>query len=106
MTNKIGGIDSRPVQSGGDRPVERAGTRTDGGKAVPSTGSNVSITDTAMRLAALERAVAAAPDIDAARVAELRAAIESGRYVVNAERIASRLLDLEQELQSAAQPAP
>ncbi len=107
MANKIGGIDSSPVRTGGDRPVERADlrARTEQGVAASPVDSSVTLTDAARRLATLERVIAGVPDADLARVAELRSAIESGRYTVDAERIASRLLDLERELATARGPS-
>jgi negative regulator of flagellin synthesis FlgM len=107
VANKIGGFDNRPVRTGGDRPVERADSRAKADQAaapIPSDTS-VTLTDAARRLAALERVVASIPDVDVARVAELRSAIESGRYTVDAERIASRLLDLERELSAVLPPS-
>lgn len=107
MANKIGGFDNRPVRTGADRQVERADARATAGQPAAATpaGSSVTLTDAAKRLAALERAVAAVPDVDMARVEELRNAIESGRYTVDAERIATRLLDIERELASVTRPA-
>jgi negative regulator of flagellin synthesis FlgM len=107
VANKIGGFDSRPVRTGGDRPVERADVRPKADQAAAATpsDSSVTLTDAAKRLAALERAVVNVPDVDMARVEELRNAIESGRYAVDADRLATRLLDLERELAQAARPA-
>jgi negative regulator of flagellin synthesis FlgM len=107
VANKIGGIDSSPVRTGGDRPVERADLRPGAGQGVVATpsDSSVTLTDAARRLAALERVIAGVPEVDLARVEELRSAIESGRYTVDAERIASRLLDLERELSTVRRPS-
>jgi negative regulator of flagellin synthesis FlgM len=60
----------------------------------------VTITGSARSLAALERALADTPEANAARVAELRASIETGKYVVDPHRIAERLVDLAHELAS------
>jgi negative regulator of flagellin synthesis FlgM len=107
VANKIGGIDSSPVRTSGDRPVERADlrARTEPGIASSPVDSSVTLTDAARRLAALERVIAGVPDVDLARVEELRSAIESGRYTVDADRIASRLLDLERELSAVGRPS-
>jgi negative regulator of flagellin synthesis FlgM len=107
VANKIGGFENRPVRTGADRPVERTDPRAQAGQPAAATpaDSSVTLTDAARRLAALERAVANVPEVDTARVEELRSAIESGRYSVDAERIATRLLDLERELASVARPA-
>jgi negative regulator of flagellin synthesis FlgM len=58
----------------------------------------VRITEKAKQLAALEQAIKAMPAVDEARVAEVRRAIEEGRYEVNAERIADKLLRTERDL--------
>jgi flagellar biosynthesis anti-sigma factor FlgM len=41
------------------------------------------------------------PDIDAGRVAAAQQAITAGTYSINPERIASRMLQLEQDLNAA-----
>jgi negative regulator of flagellin synthesis FlgM len=100
VTNKIGGYGNRPVHTGAGKTVSRerdAGTSASqsaaAGKAAP-----VRITDQARQLAALERAVQDAPVVNEARVAAVRTAIEEGRYEVVPERIADKLLRMEQEL--------
>ena len=59
------------------------------------------ITQSARSLAALSQIVNDTPDIDAGRVAAVQQAIDSGQYTVSPERIAARLLQLEQDLGSA-----
>jgi negative regulator of flagellin synthesis FlgM len=49
-------------------------------------------------LAALEQTIKGMPVVDEARVAEIRRAIEEGRYEVNAERIADKLIRAERDL--------
>lgn len=79
------------VQSNGGPP--RAGAR---GAALPATpGESVSVTGRAAALLALERVVAEAPEVDHERVARLREAIASGRYEIDYERTAARLIELE-----------
>lgn len=101
MTNKIGGFGDRPVQTGAGKSVSRerdAGTSAsrsaDGSKAA----APVRITDQARQLAALERAVNDAPVVNEARVAAVRLAVEEGRYEVVPERVADKLMRMEQEL--------
>jgi negative regulator of flagellin synthesis FlgM len=53
----------------------------------------VQITGDAMQLQSLEKSLSGSSSFDAKRVAEVRAAIADGRYQVNPERIASRMLD-------------
>ena len=106
MTNKIGsgGVDNRPVQVGSDRGVKRAKDSADAAssataKPVESAGGQgVRITDSARQLAALEQAIRELPDVDEARVAKVRAAIADGTYQVSPDRIADKLLRMENEL--------
>ena len=105
MTSKIGsgGVDNRPTQVGSDRAVKRANNSVDsaaaGAKtAAPQEGQGVRITDSARQLAALEQAIRDLPDIDDARVAQVRAAIADGTYQVSPDRIADKLLRMESEL--------
>jgi negative regulator of flagellin synthesis FlgM len=102
VTSKIGGYGNRPVHNGAGKTVSRerdagissASQSSDAGKGT----APVHITDQARQLAALERAVQDAPVVDEARVAAVRTAIEEGRYEVAPERIADKLLRMEQEL--------
>ena len=105
MTNKIGsgGIDNRPAQVGSDRAVKRASTAVSNNAETPNAaakgGEGVHITDSAKQLAALEQAIRTLPDVDEARVNEIRQAISEGSYQVSPERIADKLIRVEQELQ-------
>ena len=56
------------------------------------------LTGKAKELQSLQQDLAKSPEFDAARVSELRQAIADGRYEVNAERIADKLLDIESKL--------
>jgi negative regulator of flagellin synthesis FlgM len=100
VTTKISGYQNRPVQVGADKSVSRArDAATGSAEAAASAGGNaVQITDTARQLAALEQAVKALPIVNEARVAEVRQAIEEGRYHVAPERIAEKLLRMNHEL--------
>ena len=105
MTNKIGsgGIDNRPVQVGSDRAVKRAKdstVSTSPADTQPTASSDgVNITDSAKQLAALEQAINALPEVDQARVDQIRSAIADGTYQVAPERIADKLIRTENELQ-------
>src|SRR5262245_41609136 len=96
---KISNYQNRPVQAGTEKSVTRAGDAAQGtAEGAVAQGSPVQITDQARQLAALEQAVQSAPVVNEARVAEIRGAIEEGRYQINPERIADKLLRAEQEL--------
>jgi negative regulator of flagellin synthesis FlgM len=103
VTTKIGsgGIDNRPSQVGTDRAIKRTANNettapqtADAGK---SGGQGVHITDSARQLAALEQAIRSMPEVNDVKVAEIRTAIANGTYQVAPERIAEKLLRLEQE---------
>ena len=101
MTNKIGGYGNRPVETGAGKTVPRerdAGTSASQSADAGKAAAPVRITEQARQLAALERAVQDAPVVNDARVAAVRTAIEEGRYEVVPERIADKLLRMEQEL--------
>ncbi len=105
MPHKIPGTESRPVQVGLDRSVQRKGTEsaTDSTAKVKLDGTDaVHITGSAKQLAALEHVLKDRPVVDDVRVAKLRAAIEGGTYIVDAARIADKLLLMEEQLTSAA----
>ncbi len=82
------------------RPVGKAdvaGGARDG--QAPARGDDaVDFSSTATQLKAIEVRLREQPEVDSARVAELRQRIESGHYHVSPERLAERLLKLEQEL--------
>ena len=60
--------------------------------------SRVALTGMALAMAQAERIAEETPAIDERRVAEIRDAIASGSYTIDADRIASVLLKMENEL--------
>jgi negative regulator of flagellin synthesis FlgM len=101
VPSKINGLNPNTTSGAAPAVTRAPAVPTAGGGAAgtaPAAGTEVRITDTATRLAALEQALRDAPAVDEARVAELRSAIEQGRYTVQPEHIASQLLQLEQAL--------
>ena len=68
-------------------------------RAADSTQSDtVSLTDTAARLAELDRALANVPVVDAQRVEEVKQAISEGRYQIDPAKVADKLLSFETAL--------
>lgn len=99
MTTKIDGLQNRTVQLGTDKKVSSTSDATaTPAKASVAAASPVRITDQARQLAALEQALNEVPEVNEARVAAIRLAIEQGQYEVNPERIADKLLRTEREL--------
>ena len=101
MTTKIGGFQNRPVQVGGEKSVPRTRDGASGTTESSASASPVRITDQARQLAALEQAVQSMPVVNEARVADIRLAIEEGRYEVAPERSAETLMRLDQDLRAA-----
>lgn len=71
------------------------GSDGDAGRRDAGGGDQVTLTDTARRLSDLTLTVSGQPAVDRGRVDEIRLAIQEGRYEVNAERVADRLLQTE-----------
>jgi len=96
VSNKIDGIETRPVRVSPGTPVRKpmdsaAGKAGSGAASAP----DVHITSTARSLASLEQAVLDMPAIDQERVDEIQRRLESGQYEVDPHRIADGLLRLE-----------
>ena len=106
MPNKISGLSGSPTASvGPGGPTAKTRDAVAGGSSSASTPASSSpasgdlhITDSATQLASLEQTVRSLPAVDAARVAQLRTAIEQGSYTVQPQHIADQLMQLEQEL--------
>ena len=100
MANKISGIDGRPVQVGGGAPVSRTRDTTAEGRKTETTGStsNIDVSDTARTLAALEDKISSLPVVSEARVDAVRRALDEGRYHVDAQRVADKMLRFEGDL--------
>ena len=62
------------------------------------TGDTVTLTNSARSLQKIEETVAKAPVVNAAKVAAVKQAINSGNYQIDAGRIADKLLQFERGL--------
>jgi negative regulator of flagellin synthesis FlgM len=105
VAERIKGLDSSSLgASSTGSPIEqiRASTAVSSATSAPQPSvDSVNITDSARRLFALAQAVQAAPEVDAERVAELQQSIGNGQYTINPDRVADRLLQMEQDLVAA-----
>ena len=86
---------------GPEEPSQIRVGRGEPGRSQQHTGSSagqdtISLTDTAARMRNLENTVASMPVVDSQRVAEIKQAIVEGTYEINPERIAEKMLDMEQ----------
>ena len=89
-----------PVRKGADdSAVNRRDPefqRAEHGEA--TTQDTVTLTEPAQQLRAVQLAAFDAPEVDTQKVEAVRGTVEDGSYRVNAQRIAEKLLDLEQQL--------
>ena len=62
------------------------------------TGDRVTLTDSARTLQKIEETVANTPVVDAAKVASVKQAVQSGTYQIDPQRVADKLLQYERGL--------
>ena len=89
--------------SGQGKPVENQDNRQSGPTSGEtntggSTADSVSLTGEARQLQALETQIASQPVVDTQRVQAVRTAVEDGTFSINPERIADKMISLEQAL--------
>lgn len=103
MANKISGIDGRPVQVGGGAPVSRSRDATSSDRKTENTGavSSIDVSDTARTLAALEDKISTVPVVNESRVDAVRRAMDEGRYHVDPQRVADKMMRFEVDLLAA-----
>ena len=95
---KITDYQNRPIL-GIDKKVSRSSdAATPVTPSAPATTSPVNVSDQAKQLASVEQTLQSLPAVNEGRVAEIRTAIQEGRYQVDPQRIADKLLRFEQEL--------
>ncbi|MDO9476665.1 MAG: flagellar biosynthesis anti-sigma factor FlgM [Pseudohongiella sp.] len=84
--------------SGQTAPGASAGSRPAGnqGNASQARADAVSISTQAADLQALETSIRDLPEVNAARVTELRDKINAGQYVVDSGRLADKILAFEE----------
>ncbi|MBI2382566.1 MAG: flagellar biosynthesis anti-sigma factor FlgM [Gammaproteobacteria bacterium] len=99
MTQKIDGIGPGTARTvGGPGTGPRRSSSADKPVNAVNAADSVRLTDSAEQLRALEQQLAEVPVVDSKRVQEVRQELAEGRYQVNAETIARKLLQTEREL--------
>lgn len=99
MESKINGLAGGTVRPPELRQNVKA---AEADTAAPSRrdADRVNVTDSARSIQQSERAQAAAPAVDAGRVAAVQQELTEGRYEISPERIADRLISIEQQITS------
>ena len=105
MTEKINNQGFRPVDTAGTRRSEaskaarhESATGAAHDTASTSSGDTVNITHSGLLMSRLEEVVHNTPAVDTERVATLKAAVSSGSYQVDDQKVADNLLRLERNL--------
>jgi len=102
MADKIGayGRSGVDISSARNRQLSKTPTAEDtqAQKRPQQAGDAVDFSDTVSNLKRIESQLKQTPEVDAERVAEVRARVESGEYEVDAKSVASKLARLEQDL--------
>ena len=66
----------------------------------PAASDTITLTDTAARLRDLGNSLSALPVTDSQRVETIKKSVEDGSYKIDAERVATKLIELEKLLKS------
>jgi negative regulator of flagellin synthesis FlgM len=102
--NRIAPAMAHTVGQGAPVDSQRAGgSGSSAGQSKTSTNTTdqVSLTGEARQLQELETKIASAPIVDSKKVEAVRTAVENGTFTVHSERIAEKLMSLEQALTDA-----
>lgn len=89
-------LPANQVSEGRVAPQQKNGTATKSAAQPEST--SVSLGSTAAHLRSMEGGYSSTPAINAAKVAEIKQAISEGRFKINSEVIADRLISTVHEL--------
>lgn len=94
----IGKTGNKIDDAGSTRKVSEDAGPSQGAKQPVSTSDTVELTSSAKLLERLEKSLASLPDIDSARVAEVKNAIENGDYEIDADAIADAMIRFDRSL--------
>jgi len=96
--NPIGKLGSKIDESANSKAAADPGTAASPSPTAKQASDTVKLTSGAQLLERLEKTLADLPGVDEARVAEVKTAIESGNYEINADAIADAMIRFERSL--------
>jgi len=102
--NRIASLATHTSGQGAPVDNQRNGNGNHAGDVPAPTGNSsdrISLTGEARQLKALETELASRPVVDSQRVEAVRSAVENGTFTVTPQRIAEKLISLEQALTDA-----
>ena len=99
MTSEINGLPPlhRQIAGTGNEPADNPAAEKKSSESA-SGHDQLSLTDTARQLQALQDQVKDMPTVDSQRVDAIKAAIADGSYQVDANRIAEKMISMERSL--------
>ncbi len=94
-----------PLSKAGETGSHASKARTTVSKAgtADNSGTSVHLGTSSAQLRSIEDSIANSPLMDAQKVAEIKQAISNGRFQVNSEAVADRLISTVQEMINASQ---
>jgi negative regulator of flagellin synthesis FlgM len=98
VSNKINGLENRPVAVSPGTSTRPVGGRENSQAGATLPVEDLHITDTARTLASLEQSVKQMPAVDEKKIAMVRDSLRDGNYKIDPQRVADKLLRMEQEL--------
>lgn len=106
MPVNINGVNNNSVNPQRPGPAERsdaaskpASNTIDQPRTTASSGGDsVNLSDRAKSLKQAEQQLSSQPEIDDAKVAQIRQALEDGTYKVDAKQLAQKMLDLDKSI--------
>jgi len=99
MSQKIDGNLPATAHLRSVAPGNKPSISTDAPAHPVEAADSLRLTGEATSLQTLQRELSSAPAIDAGRVQAVREALQNGSYKINPDAIASRMLELDQQLQ-------
>lgn len=102
VPNKISGLEPRPTRVASVAGVRAAPGSTSASGGDHAAGADVRLTSAARNLSAIEESLRALPAVDELRVAAVKQRLQDGSFEIDPQRIADRLLHLEDDLARAA----
>ena len=105
MANSIDGVGGNhldPTQQVKATEVREHERPIDARRERETPGDRVSLTPEAQRLKALEASVAQQPVVDAQKVERIRNELAQGRYQIDPERVADKMMQFEQQVFGAS----
>ena len=92
-TQKTTADKSSATQSTQPSTAEQAKTQAQGAR-----GENVNLSSQAKNLKQLEQKLGNYPEMDDARIEQIRSALESGSYKIDAEKLAQKMLEMDESI--------